>query len=602
MQLESISVQHFRSLYDTGWIPFHDLTVLIGENDGGKTATLDVLEILLGSRNPDTEDFSYKSGTVADAQGTVPRETEILIEGRFSLTDPERALVAKIAPLEADLVHLRKQFDFGGGSLTTVLGDVPADPRLRIDIPAANINHLRALAKDLGIQVGGAAKQPYVDAIEAHTAGQSTTQGKVHLPAALGPLLPEFTRFDSASDPQSVVHSVLRTIFKQEIERPENTGPLGEVQKNITIRLQQEADALNPFVQKYRPEVKSVSVDPQFNFESGFRASDLRLQDQNDRPILLEKRGTGVQKHITLAVYEWNSEVLKKRQTQGARPLVLALDEPDTSLDYQSQRKLFETIQSFVSPLVQVVISTHSVNLINRVPIKKLNHYTLDTNKTKSVIESFTPDASNLEETDFFLHRLGDGLGLHHALMFYERCFLLFEGKTEELAIPIIFKLCAGEFPYVKGVRIVNAYDNYGAIVFAKFLHKHKRRVVFAVDEDTTRNKGVARHLTKESLERAGFDIPRQVHFVKPDCFEFAFSDEVWAKALNEHAGDTIWTPAKINVLREPPQAFVGKLMKESGIASKPMLGLALAKSLRERTEVPECIRECIERAIEFAS
>lgn len=124
---------------------------------------------------------------------------------------------------------------------------------------------------------------------------------------------------------------------------------------------------------------------------------------------------------------------------------------------------------------------------------------------TESSIESFVPDSSNPEEVDFFLHRLGDGLGLHHALMFYERCFLLFEGKTEETAIPIIFKLCTGQHPYTKGIRIVNSYDNYGAVVFAKFLHKHKRTVVFALDQDTTRNKGVARHLTQDALNRAGF-------------------------------------------------------------------------------------------------
>jgi len=602
LRLQSLKVQHFRSLFETGWIPFHDLTILIGENDGGKTATLDVLEILLGNKSPDQEDYSYKPGTVANAQGVVPRETETVIEGKFSLTDTEQISIAKIAPLEGGLIHLRKTFEFGGGSQTVIVGDVPVDSRLRIDINSAIISDLRTLATDVGLVVGGTAKQPYVNALEAYRTGQPTTLGEAEMPAALEQLLPEFTRFDSASDPQSVVHDVLRAIFRQELEKPENSGPLGEVQKNITVRLQQEAAGLNPFVQKYRPEVKSVSVNPQFNFESGFRASDLRLLDQNDHDISLEKRGTGVQKHITLAVYEWNSAILKKRQEQGARPLVLALDEPDTSLDYHSQRKLFDTIQGFVSPLVQVIICTHSMNLINRVPIEKLNHYTLDTDKTKSSVEWFTLDPSNLEETDFFLHRLGDSLGLHHALMFYERCFLLCEGKTEETAVPIIFKLCAGEFPYTKGVRIVNSYDNYGVIVFAKFLHRHKRQVIFAVDDDTTRNKGVARHLTRKSLESAGFDIPQQVHFIGPQYFEYAFSDAVWAKALNEYAGSKAWTSMGVSALRAPPQAFVDKLLTGSGITSKPELGLILAKSLRDPTEVPDCIRLCIDKAIELAS
>ena len=278
-------MQHFRSLFETGWIPFHDLTILIGENDGGKTATLDILEILLGNKSPDDEDYSYEPGTVADVNGVVPRETIIGIEGKFSLTDTEQVTISEMAPLSGGLVHLRKTFEKGVGSHTVIVGDVPVDPRLRIDIHSTIISDLRKLATDLGLDIGGVAKQPFIDALDTYRAGQPTTQGEAELPVALRHLLPEFTRFDSASNPQSVLHGVLRSIFRQELEKPENSGPLEEVERNITVRLKQEAAALNPFVQKYRPEVKSVSVDPQFNFDSGFKASDLRLQDQNDHDI-----------------------------------------------------------------------------------------------------------------------------------------------------------------------------------------------------------------------------------------------------------------------------------------------------------------------------
>jgi putative ATP-dependent endonuclease of OLD family len=602
MRLVAIRVSHFRSLYETGWIPFHDLSVLIGENDGGKTATLDALEILLSNKHPDDEDFSYIPGSAPNEHGMIPHEPEMLIEGKILLSDSEQAEVTKYAPLQSGCLHIRKQFNLGAQSEFFVVGQVPTDKRLHIDLEAANITELRTLAKELELQVGGTAKQPFIDAIRNYKALQPTNEGTIPFPDIIRSKLPEFTIYDSASDPSSVVHGILRTIFRQELEKPENAGHLAEVQKNITTKLRQEAASLNPFVQKYRPDVKSISIDPEFNFESGFRATELRLQDKNDRPILLEKCGTGVQKHITLAVYEWNSEILKKRQLEGARVLILALDEPDTSLDYQSQRKLFDIIQGFVGPLVQVVICTHSMNLINRVPIDKLNHYSLDATKTKSTIEFFIPDITNAEEMDFFLHRLGDSLGLHHALMFYERCFLLFEGKTEETAIPIIFKLCTGQFPYTKGVRIVNSYDNYGAVVFAKFLHKHKRKVVFAIDQDTTRNKGVARYLTRDALGKAGFDIQKQVHIICPDHFEYSFSNEVWSKALQAETKSTDWTPDKIESLRQPPQGFVNKLLKESGIADKPKLGLALAKNLTDPNDVPECLRNCINNAVELAS
>jgi predicted ATP-dependent endonuclease of OLD family len=602
MILTDIRIKHFRSLYETDWIKFHDLTVLIGENDGGKTATLDILEILLSNKHPDFEDFSYIPGSVPDEKGNIPHEPELIIEGKFSVNETEKAEIVKSTSMQNNSLVIQKKFFLDGHSDLLVIGKVPFDSRLRIDLESARINDLRPLTKELGISVGGTKLQPFVDAMRDYIKIQPTTEGVAPLSAQVKNMLPEFTRFDNASNPTSVVNGVLRTVFKQEIEKPINSEHLIEVQKNITAKLQEEAQALNPFVKKYRPEIKSVSVDPEFNFESGFKTTELRLQDQNDRPILLEKRGTGVQKHITLAVYEWNSEILKKRQTEETRTLILALDEPDTSLDYQSQRKLFDIINELVSPSVKIIICTHSMNLINRVPVEKLNYYFLDESKTKSHVESFIPDPNNVEEVEFFLHRLGDGLGLHNALMFYERCFLLFEGKTEETAIPIIFKLCTGQYPHTKGVRIVNSYDNYGVVTFAKFLHKHNRKVVFAIDEDTTRNKGVVRHLTRESLDRAGFDITRQVHLIGPDYFEYSFSNEVWSKVLFTETNSDIWTPERVASLRTPQHSFVKKLLDETGILDKPKLGLVLAKNLTTPDDVPECLRNCINKAIEFAN
>ena len=67
MQLLAFRVQHFRCLYDTDWIPFFDLTLFTGENDGGKSTTLAALCLFLDPRAaPTNEDFSFAAAGASE--------------------------------------------------------------------------------------------------------------------------------------------------------------------------------------------------------------------------------------------------------------------------------------------------------------------------------------------------------------------------------------------------------------------------------------------------------------------------------------------------------------------------------------------------------
>ena len=59
LQLRSITIRRFRSLHDVGPLPVQSaLTVLTGENDGGKTSCLDAVAFLLENRSLDDDDRS----------------------------------------------------------------------------------------------------------------------------------------------------------------------------------------------------------------------------------------------------------------------------------------------------------------------------------------------------------------------------------------------------------------------------------------------------------------------------------------------------------------------------------------------------------------
>lgn len=48
MKLAKFFVDHYGCLYSVSEIPFQPITVFIGQNDGGKTATQDAVELFFG--------------------------------------------------------------------------------------------------------------------------------------------------------------------------------------------------------------------------------------------------------------------------------------------------------------------------------------------------------------------------------------------------------------------------------------------------------------------------------------------------------------------------------------------------------------------------
>ncbi len=124
------------------------------------------------------------------------------------------------------------------------------------------------------------------------------------------------------------------------------------------------------------------------------------------------------------------------------------------------------------------------------------------------------------------------------------------------------------------------------------------------VDEDTTLNKGTKRLLTTSALEKAGFSIPEQVHIVGPQCFEYSFSDDIWARVLNANQpgskGD--WTGAKIAPYRQGARYFIDSLSELLQQDRKPEIGVMLARSVQTADEIPLAIGSCFDHAIAKAT
>jgi len=599
LKLIAFKAANFRCLLNTPWIPMQDLTVLIGENDGGKTATLDALSLFLTlNKKPDYNDFSKLS-----PQNTSETTTQqIVLEGCFQLTQEEARQLPTNCELEENKVVIRRRFTAESQSPFLIVAKVHPDPRLRVNLSSYTVEVLVQLASEFSIEVPKSPKTAIVEAIVSWLNEQELVPGELELPPAFRSLLPEFESFESASEPQSVVTQMLKRVYRDEISKEEMQGKLSEIERVVTGKLRAEASSLKNYIQKYRERIEDVNVDPHFNFEGGLQGADIQVKERGKDFVYLDKSGTGMQHHIRLAVYEWNSGIIEKRSEEGAKPIIWAFDEPDMHLDYKCQRKLFEIIQGFVRSGIQVIICTHSINLVNRVPIQNLIHYSLD-NKGCTQITTYEPTA---ESEDFFLHQIGTNMGLDNSLMFYERCFVAVEGETEMNCLPILFETYTGGKKMItEGVRLINGEGNGGARLFAKFLNAKHKNVILLVDEDCKTNPVEEKCFTAEKLKGDGFDIDSQVYFAGPKEFEYLFSDDIWARIGNslgtKKENEVEWASTDITPFRTDQTRKFASNLKRAFKVDTITLALALGKCVKKE-EMPETICKCFDHALQIAN
>ena len=177
---------------------------------------------------------------------------------------------------------------------------------------------------------------------------------------------------------------------------------------------------------------------------------------------------------------------------------------------------------------MQVVVATHSVNLIDKVSLQSLRHFRLDGQRTKVDLPS---DYVGDDETAF-VGDLASGLGLRNSVLLSEKCFFVVEGPTEERALPILFKKITGETLVGAGITLVNT-GGAGSVrrLVEVLIQQLKRSVIVLVDEDARRRPG---RINGEWCAEMQLTEGTNVFFVGAKEFEDAFDDEVWLRVANE--------------------------------------------------------------------
>lgn len=557
MQLIKVDVKNYRCLTNVS-IPFHKLTVLIGENDSGKSTVLDLLDLILNERQPEDNDFYYVSNSQGDLERRAEEIEAILIFKPYSGEAIPPYLIA-----QDGCVYLKKRFTKQLEE-TWYKGRCFVQQVLNQDLVSLKVADLDNIITEVDIvtevRLNRLNKEKKIQIIQEFMEHAPSYEGWVSVSqATIRDFLPRFERYRSLDyqDPTSLVMKTLRTVFESIIFETDDDGTnrpiasLRELKLNIEAELNNKVSELLGYVQRYNPRVRRVEFTPTIDFSNGLRGGKFSIDDGRGA-YWLDKCGDGTKRRLFMALFDWDKEIVGQQQT---RSILRGYDEPDVNLHYDAQRQIYRTIRDIIdreNSRIQAVICTHSLTMIDHAPATSINLLRLNDCGTTEV--SYL-DTDNDKDVEDFLANLAAELGITNSILFYERCYIVIEGPTEENALPIFYHRLYNHSMIEDGIRIINIEGNGGRKGLLKLLGRNRQHLTLVfLDRDTQ---------TPHDFHIAGFSQEQlDDHLIYMGNKEFvdAFCDEVICLCLNTYwprTDGTFWNPEHLLDLRcDAPKKF----------------------------------------------
>ncbi len=409
MKISHVEISNFRAL-EVVSVPLNQFSVLIGENDVGKTSFLFALEkFFAGKKLTETTDW-FKEETANDIRIVLTFQDVIDADELEGFTRADGSIV------------LSKVFEFGKAPVVKVTLDdnsavAVTAPVLKKWFSSENF-HFIPVRRDLAVQF-------------------SMTKT-----ALLG--------------------KILRAKMKQSLEDGNGTTSLTELEKTLKSSLDEPRKELQRYLQEqmHNDSVSigfdELEIDPIEGVSFKVKLSDDRVEN-----VLIQNRGAGTQNNLIIALFRLIAEL------KLAGYFIFAMEEPENSLHPKAQRQLLSVIQD-ISKGSQVIVTTHSPVFIDRSKYEN-NILLTRTAKGNTIAKTFDPAQLSQIRTDLGI-RASDALlkgGSNCAILVEGKTeedgfpiFMEMLGLSEfKLGIAII-NIGGSDFPKVRSTaQLLLAYD-----------------------------------------------------------------------------------------------------------------------------------------------
>ena len=421
--IQKMRIRNFRSLRQVE-TTLGEVTLLLGANNSGKTSFLRALSIALNGERT----FIARDDLFIDGKGKLPSNPQINIDLRIipkmghTFSDQWAQVFGDDIQIDAtgnEFFAFRTVIDFSANQSEAkirryVIVDWDSDKadenqEVRANLvktPLFFIDAQRDLQEDLKYA------QSYFGRLVSQI--EYDDEQKKRLEENL-----------DALNTQAVERSEVLTHLKSTLE-----------ELNKTVATKGRGVEITPFPKKLRDLHKGLKV---------------HFQDGGSETFSLEYHGMGTRSWASLLGYkafiDW---IVQKTKDEGdvLYPL-LALEEPEAHLHPNAQRQVYGQLKQMPG---QKIISTHSPYIAPLASLSELRLFYKGKDFTEiSDLTSYISELTPKEK-----HNIESSIMRHRGELFFARLVVLFEGFTEEAALPIFAYHHWGCEAFEKGVALIH--------------------------------------------------------------------------------------------------------------------------------------------------
>jgi len=566
--LKQIRVHGFRGL-DNIEIDFEPTTVLVGTNNAGKTTLLKALQLALSNSFQITDDDFFFSDSInrnkiiidllfisINAEGIQIQTFEdswgtVFTENRISFDSNDNQILAFRTVIEENLIRktfTKKQFvidewvDFkNDGEEYWYQKDYQNSLSFYFDeIPFFYLDANRDILEDL----------------------KSKT-------SFLGKIL---SSINYNEGDRKAIEELIKDLNKETIGRSDVLTNLHKTLEELDTAMDNPNNTVDitPFTKKLRDLNKGIKIDySQFS---------------------MEYHGMGTRSWSSLLILK--AFILQNMKlaidSQVAYYPIIAIEEPESHLHPNAQKKLYSQISNIVG---QKIIATHSSYIAGSAKLKEIRSICKTLNNIS--IGKFTDGDFTPEEIRKIYRQVINTRGE----LFFSKLVILSEGETEEQALPITIKRYFNKGPIELGVDFIGVGGSGNYLPFIRFFEAFNIPYLIFSDNEAEANETVVNQISKSKAN----DISKVVFLNEGNDFEKELCNNGYLEEVKSAYQTLVLSECQNEQHREAKKRELDQIPDESyyGLVTSlktqfaPYIGYELYKSEKE---LPAKIIELFEK------